>query len=82
MKALHAQAWRGGLFLTEGKIGVLFVSSLFYDVGGSVCGCMCVYTQWHTYTRTAHGVLGCEPRGREKTPVGPEESRWTKSRHK
>jgi len=40
MKALVA--WRGGLFLTEGKIGVLSVSSLFLTrvgvyVGVSVC---------------------------------------------
>jgi len=31
----------------------------------------------HTYTHCADGVLGCEPR----TPGGPEESRWTKSRY-
>jgi len=24
---------------------------------------------------------GCEPSGRDKTPGGPEEFRWTKSRH-
>ena len=72
-------AWRGGLFLTEGKIGVLSVSSLSFDAGWSLCGCICVYT--HTHTHTAHGVLGCEPWSRDETPGGPEESRWTKSRH-
>jgi len=50
MKALVA--WRGGLFLTKGKIGVLSVSSLFFNAGGSVCGCMCVDT--HTHTHTLH----------------------------
>ena len=67
MRALAA--WREGLFLTEGKI---------FNAGGSVCACECVYT--HTHTHTAQ-VLGCEPRSRDETPGGPEESRWTKSRH-
>jgi len=40
-----------GLFLTEEKIGVLSTSSLFFNAGGSVCGCMWVYT--HTRTHTA-----------------------------
>ena len=40
--------------------------------------CECVYT--HTHTHTAQ-VLGCEPRSRDETPGGPEESRWTKSCH-
>ena len=70
-------AW--GSFLTEGEIGVLSVSSLFFDAGMSACECMRVYT--HTHTHTAYGVLRCEPRGRDETPGGPEESRWTKSRH-
>ena len=65
--------------MTEGGIGVLSVCSVFFDAGGSVRGCICVYT--NTNTRTTHGVLGCEPRGRDETPGGPEESRWTKSRH-
>jgi len=38
--------WCGGLFLTEGKIGVLSV----FNAGGSVCGCMCVYTHTHAHT--------------------------------
>ena len=50
MRALVA--WREGLFLTEGKIGVLSVSSLFilYDAGGSVRVRVCVYTHTHTHT--------------------------------
>jgi len=42
---------------------------------------VCVYT--HTHTHCTYGVFGCEPRarGRDETPGGPEESRWTKSRH-
>ena len=74
MRALAA--WRGGLFLTEGKIVVLPVSSLFFNAGGNVCVFECVYA--HTHTHTAQ-VLGCEPRNRDETPGGPEESRWTKS---
>jgi len=47
MKALVA--WRGGLFLIEGKIGVLSVSFLFLTrVGVYVGVCMCICT--HTYT--------------------------------
>ena len=41
--------------------------------------CVCVYA--HTYTHCTDGVLGCEPRSRDKTPGGPEESRWTISRN-
>ena len=77
----------GGLFLTEGKIyvawgaifdgrkdsGVVCVFSIF-NAGGSVSVCECVYTHTHTAQ-----VLGCEPRSRDETPGGPEESRWTKS---
>ena len=77
MRALVA--WREGLFLIEGKTGVLSVSSLIFTAGGSVCGCVGVYT--HTHTHCTDGVLGCEPRSRDETPGGPEESRWTKSRH-
>jgi len=42
-------------------------------------GLMYVYAR--THTQTARGVLGCEPRGRDDTLGGPEESRWTKHRH-
>jgi len=36
----------------------------------------------HTHTHTASGVLGCEPRARDRdeTLGGPEEFRWTNSR--
>ena len=57
----------------------LSVFFLFFDGGGSVRGCMCLYT--HTHIHTARGVLRCEPRGRDETLGGYEESRWTKSRH-
>jgi len=40
---------------------------------------VCVYA--HTHTQCTDGVLGCEPRSRDETPGGPEDSRWTKSRH-
>jgi len=75
MRALGT--WRRGLFLTRKDRGVVCVFSIF-DAGGSVCGCMCVYT--HTHTHCTDGVLGCEPSGRDETPGGPGESRWTKSR--
>ena len=48
MRALVA--WRGGLFLKEGKIGVLSVVFSIFNVSGSVCGCMCVYMHTHTHT--------------------------------
>jgi len=69
-------AWRVGLFLTEKKIGVFSVSSLFLTQVGvhvGVCVCIC--------THCTDEVLGCEPRCRDETPGEPEESRWTKSRH-
>ena len=78
MKALVA--WCGGLFLTKGKIGVLSVSYLFLTrVGVYVGVCVCIRT--HTHTHCTHGVLSCGPRSRDEAPGGPEESRWTKSRH-
>ena len=76
MKALAA--WRGGLFLTEGKIGVLFVSSLFLTRVGGYAG---VYVCIRTHTHGTDGVLSCEPSSRDETPTEPEESRQTKSRH-
>jgi len=36
---------------------------------------LCVYA--HTHTHCTYGVLSCEPRGRDETPGGPEESRLT-----
>ena len=77
MRALVA--WHEGLFLTEGKIGVLSVSSLSLTRWECMCACVCVYA--HTHSHCTDGVLGCEPRSRDETPGGPEESRWTKSRH-
>ena len=47
MRALVA--WRGGLFLTEGKIVVLSVSSLFLTRVG-VYVCESVYIRTHTHT--------------------------------
>ena len=47
MRALVA--WREGLFLTEGKIGVLSVSSLFLTRVGVYVD-VCVYIHTHTHT--------------------------------
>ena len=46
-------AWRGELFLTEGTLGVLSVSSLFLTQVGvyvGVCGCIHTHTlhRWGT----------------------------------
>jgi len=63
---------------------VLSVSSLFLRRAGVYVGVR-VYTHTHTHTHThcTDRVLGGEPRSRKETPAagGPEESRWTKSRH-
>ena len=61
---------------------VLSVSSLFLTRVGVYVG-VGVYIRTHTHIHCTYGVLGCEPRGRpgDETPGGPEESRWTKSRH-
>ena len=75
MRALVA--WCGGLFLREGKIGVLSVSSLFLTRVRVYVG-VCVCIRAHTHTLHRWGTR-CEPRGRDETPGGPEESRWTKS---
>jgi len=40
---------------------------------------VCIYA--HTHTHCTDGVLGCDAGSRDETPGGPEESRWTKSRH-
>ena len=68
MRALVA--WRGGIFLTEGKIVVLSVSSLFLTrVGLYVC--VCVYT--HTHTHTAQmGYLDVSPGVRMRHLEGPK----------
>ena len=45
-------AWRGGQFLTEGKIVVLSVSALFLmRVGVYVCVSVCIRTHTHTLHR-------------------------------
>jgi len=45
-------AWRGGIFLTGGKIVVLSVSSLFLmRVGVYVCVSVCIRTHTHTLHR-------------------------------
>ena len=54
MKALVAG--RGGLFLTEGKIGALSVSALFLTRVGGVC----VYTHTHIHN-TQMGYLDMSP---------------------
>ena len=64
-------AW-GAIFDKRRNRGVVCVVSIF-----NAGGCECVYA--HTHTRCTYGVLGCEPRGRNETPGGPEECRWTKS---
>jgi len=74
-------AWRAGLFLTEGKIGMLSV--LFYFKRGWefvwVYVCVCL----HTHTHCTDGVFRCDPRSQHETTGGPEESGLgcTKSRH-
>ena len=74
MRALVA--WRGGLFLTEGNIRVLSVSSLFFTrVGVTVYVGVCVCVYVHAHTHCTVGVLGCELRSWDETPRGPEESR-------
>jgi len=67
MKALVA--WRGVLFLSDGQIGVLSVSSLFLTRVGVYVGVyVCIRTHAHTHTRCTDVVLGCEPRSRDETP--------------
>ena len=57
------------------------MSSLFLTRVGVYVGVrVCIRT--HTHIHCTDGVLGYEPRSRDETPGGPEESRWTKSRHK
>ena len=47
MRALVA--WHKGIFLTEGEIGVLSVSSRFLTWAGVYVGvCVCIYTRTHT----------------------------------
>ena len=61
MRALVA--WREGLSLTEGKIGVLSVSSLFLtQVGVYVCVCVCIRTHTHTLHRWGTWMYYCSER--------------------
>jgi len=71
MRALVA--WRGGLFLTEGKIVVLSVSSLFLTrVGVYVCVSVCIRTHTHTLHRCSDVSPGVGMRNLEgpKNPDG------------
>ena len=71
MRALVA--WREGLFLTEGKIGVLSVSSLFLTrVGVYVCVSVCIRTHTHTLHRCSDMSPGVGMRHLEgpKNPDG------------
>jgi len=71
MRALLA--WRGGLFLTEGKIVVLSVSSLFLTrVEVYVCVSVCIRTHTHTLHRCSDVSPGVGMRHLEdpKNPDG------------
>jgi len=69
MRALVA--WRGGLFLKEGKIGVLSGVFSILNAGGSVCGCMRVYTHTHTHTKQM-GYLDVSPGVGKRHLEGPK----------
>ena len=70
MRALVA--WREGLFLTEGKIGVLSVSSLFLTrVGVYVSVCVCIRTHTHT---AQMGYLDVRPGVGMRHLEGPKNS--------
>jgi len=52
-------AWRGGLWLTEGEVGVLSMCFLFLlQVGVYVCVCVCICMHTHTagYSDVSQGV--------------------------
>jgi len=52
-------AWRF-IFDRRNDRGVVCVFSIL-KAGGSVCGCMCVYTHWHSQTNTAQGYSDMSP---------------------
>jgi len=79
MKAIVA--WRGGLFLTKGKVGSGVVCVFFIFNAGGIVQCVYVGVYAHTHTHCTDSVLGCQPRSWDETPGGPEESRWTQSWH-
>jgi len=76
-------AW-GVIFDRKKDRGVVCVFSIF-NAGGSVCRCMCVYTHTHTFMLhrwcTWMWAAAQESGWDTWTPGGPEESKWTKSRH-
>jgi hypothetical protein len=64
--------WRGGLFLTEGEIGVLFVSSLFLPREGVYVG---VGACTHIHTHIAHmGYSDVSPGDGMRHLNGPKNS--------
>jgi len=69
----------GGVIFDRRRDGGIVCVFVIFNAGGSLCGRRCVYT--HTHAHCTYWVLRCEPKGRDETPGGPEESRWTKSRH-
>ena len=71
----------GEIFDRGNNMGVVWVFSIFWRGWECTWVYVRVYAHTHTHTHTARGVLGCEPRGRDDTPGGPEESSWTMSRH-
>ena len=74
----HLLLGEGGYFWQKERWGYC-LCLLFFNAGGSLRGRRCVHT--HTHAHCTYWVLGCEPKGRDETPRGPEESRCTKSRH-
>ena len=76
MRALFV--WRGGLFLTEGEIGMLSVSSLLLTQAGVYVG-VCVYIRTHIHT--LHMAYSDVSLGVRTRHLEPKESRWIKSRH-
>jgi len=59
---------------------VMSVSALILTrVGVYVGVCVCIRT--HTHIHCTNGVLGCEPRSRDETPVEPEQSRSIKAQY-
>jgi len=76
-KSTCCLAW-GLVFDRRNDRVVVCVFSIF-NTGGSVGVCVCIRTHTHKLHRWG---TRCEPRSRDETPGGPEESRWTKSQYK
>jgi len=69
----------GGYFWQLERWGVVCVFSIF-DAGASLCGCICVCTHTHTHTaQMEYSVVS--PKVGMRHLEGPENPRWTKSRH-